>query len=224
MSSENHHHHHHHPPLTLHDVYHTAFLLQQVLIADLVPPILNLAEYWALISSTRRQDRISCTDGTNGQPYLTVDTGVTGGRPVRRVEFRITGHEHGWSEQGWSDYRRRHPYMSDEQTHTWFTAVVRHQSQQVIEESEGSSSPPLTLTTTTSNSMKLGTNPHAPHREHTHLVAWTWDAEDRMARGAVRSLGPGTELSVEPWARSPGCQNIVSSVEIDIYVACVRRL
>lgn len=192
-------------PHDAHDVYYMAFLLRQKVCPDLVPLILNLAEYWTK-TSHRRSDRQSYTEHNAGEPYFTTKvTNTPKQNMVRKVDFTITSHD-----QGWSDYRQFHGTY--EGSWTWFEAEVH------VPDRGG---PARNLECTR---RRLCTNVHADRKDKTHVLEWSYDAEDRAVRNLVRALATGSVISVVPWAKYPGWRNYVSHVSIDIYVAAVTRL
>jgi hypothetical protein len=189
-------------PHDVHDIYHVAFILRQVLIPDLVPPILDLAEYWTKTTHDLRQLQ-SCVEYTSGTPYLSAPlSNALGPRMVRKVEFSITSHDQGWS----SDNPQLHGTY--EASWTWFEAVIHN--------SEGGRFNNL--------QKELCRNVHAERCDKTHIITWRYDAEDSEERDLVRSFEPGSSISIVPWARYSGWQNHVSCASIDIYVAAVRKL
>lgn len=191
-------------PHSAHDVYHVAFLLRQVLVPDLIPPILDLAEYWTRTCYDRR-DPQSCVEYTAGKPYLiAVVGGGVGPRMVRRVEFSITSHD-----QGWSSYAQWHGTY--EGSWTWFEAEVRLAGGTAAEAVD-------------CVRRRLSTNVHAEKRNRTHVVEWRYDEEDEESRSLVRSLVGASVISIVPWARFMGWENHVSCASIEIYSAAVRRL
>jgi hypothetical protein len=188
-------------PHDAHDVYHVAFILKQVLVPDLVPTILDLAEYWTK-TSHERKDPQSYVEDSCGRPYLSIAvSNVVGPRMVRKVEISITSHD-----QGWSSYPQSHGTY--EGSWTWFEAEIHP--------SEGEIRSGVQRT--------LCRNVHAGRKDKTHVVEWRYNAVGEDEGNLVRSLRPGTVISVVPWARFPGWRNYVSCASIDIYCAAVRRL
>jgi hypothetical protein len=186
-------------PHDAHDVYHMAFLLNQVLIPDLIPTILELAEYWTK-TTYERQDPKSYYQETAGRPYLSAAAHALEPRMVRKLEFTITSHD-----QGWSSYSEWHGTYDG--SWTWFEAEIR--------QADGEAG---------TNTRRICTNVHADRNDKTHVVTWRSDAEDEEESDFLRALGPRSVVLVVPWARYPGWQNFVSSAKVDIYAACVRRL
>ncbi len=187
-------------PHDAHDVYYVAFLLRQVLVPDLIPPVLDLAEYWTKTSHHRR-DPQSCVEDTAGRPFLsTAVSNAFGPRMVTKVEISITSRD-----QGWSSFSQSHGTY--EGSWTWFEAEVRPSNggQDCIRR-------------------ELCRNVHAGRQYKSHVIEWRYDAEDEEERNLVRSLGGESSISVVPWARFPGWKNNVSCASIDVYGAAVRRL
>ncbi|KAJ8606185.1 hypothetical protein MRB53_041127 [Persea americana] len=58
-------------PRDARDIYKTTFLLRQRLVPDLIPQILELAEYWTEISVKRSAEiRVDDTSAARQRPYL----------------------------------------------------------------------------------------------------------------------------------------------------------
>jgi hypothetical protein len=167
-------------------VYHVYFLLKQKLVTDLLPDIVDKAEYW-LKTSTIRNDRAMFVERTSGQYYVTSPP-ITGNgmRPVRRVIFTIKSHD-----QGWSDYREHHGTY--EGSWTWFEA-------RIIGTDGKEKGEPL----------MLNYNVHASPEVRTHTIVCERDGEDELAKW-VRGLRAGEKIAVVPEARFPGWANHVLS-------------
>jgi hypothetical protein len=180
-----------------HDVYHVAFLLRQVIVPDLIPTILDLAEYWPKITHSR-QDEQSCYEHTAGVPYLDAPVGtMIGPRMVRKVVFSVTSHDQGWcSDPGQGSW-------------TWMVAEV-----QLTEDQER---PDFIQ-------KELYRNDIAQRNYKTYVVTWRYDAEDEEESSLVRSLDSGSRISVVPWARFRGWGNHVSVATMDIYASVVTKL
>jgi len=185
-------------PKTPHDVYHVAFLLRQVTLPDLIPEILDLAEYWPKLSRSR-QDQITYRENHNaGNRYVVAGVaGMTGPRMVRKIVFSVTSHDQGWcgdaSAGSW----------------TWFEAQVQLSYNQVPSEF---------------TRIELFRNVTADRNYKTHEITWSYDAEDDEERNLVLSLQSGSVILVHPWARFGGWVNHVSSASIEIYAAAVHKL
>jgi hypothetical protein len=116
--------------------------------------------------------------------------------PVRKVVFTITSKDQGWSSSPGS-------HGTYENSWTWFEAVVRDK---IHEPSEGKI---------------IVQNVHAGQEYKTHVVTWTFDAEDDDERIWVRNLKRGQHVDIVLWARYPGWENHVASARIDIFTAMV---
>lgn len=196
-----------HRPQDAHDVYHVSFLLRQVLVPDLIPPILDYAEYWPKTTSSREDEQ--CYEQFNSaKPHLKILVpSTTAPRAVRQVEFTITSHD-----QGWSSYPQWHGTYQG--SWTWFEAELPRPPQYDNDrEGEG-----------IHTRRELCRNVHADKRPKTHVVKWRYDAEDEEERFLVRALKAKDLISVIPFAMFPGWQNHVLSVRVDIYTAAVRRM
>lgn len=124
---------------------------------------------------------------------------------VRKVEIHITSHD-----QGWSSYPRDHGTYNA--SWTWFEAEVRSAG------SQGGDDDGHCV------KKELCRNVHAGATDKTHTSTWRYDAEDDGERDLVQSLGPGSSISVVPWAMFPGWQNYVTCASVDVYAVAVRKL
>lgn len=197
-----------HHPRSKSDIFHVAFLLRQVLVADLVPSIIDFAEYWVKTTDIRRE-RLSVQEHNAGIIYLTttpIDSPLL--YPVRRIVFKVKSHD-----QGWSNYPEDHGTYNN----SWTWVCVSK-----VNDSE-------TATMTTSdgrqndtNSVRLFTNVHAGRGYSTHEIEWSVDSEEKEIRDFVRNLKRGDQLQIGIWARFAGWQNHIQSAQVDTYIACVR--
>jgi hypothetical protein len=180
------------------DVYHVAFLLRQVTLPDLIPGILDLAEYWPKTSVSCHDQKSYKENSNAGVGYVTAGVaGMVGPRMVRKVMFSITSHDQGYCDD------------ASQGSWTWFEANV-----QLSHDQEPSDF----------IRKELFRNVTANRNYKTHEVTWSYDAEDAEERSLVRSLRSGSVISVHPRARFPGWENYVSSASIEIYAAAVHRL
>ncbi len=126
---------------------------------------------------------------------------------VRKVEINITSHDQGWSS-----------YPQDRGTYrgswTWFEAEISLGGSEDEHEGEGEHCV----------KRELCRNVHADAMDKTHTIIWRYDAEDDGERDLIRSLGPGSSVSVVPQVRFPGWQNYVTCASVDVYAAAVRKL
>ncbi|KAL9622515.1 MAG: hypothetical protein Q9160_003191 [Pyrenula sp. 1 TL-2023] len=186
-----------HHPRSLHDIYHTTSLLRQILVPDLVPSILNDAQYW-LKARNARTERVSINQRGAGFKYLRsaqIDSAVP--YPVRRVEFKVTSRDQGWADDRATSW-------------TWFEASVDRQGTQ-----EGESGQIMMK-------RRLCTNVAAGRDDRTYEVVWTCESEDEE-REWVHSLKAGDSIVISVHAQYPGWTNNVHSAEVNVYTAGVYR-
>lgn len=201
----------------LHDVYHTAFLLRQKLPPDVVPDILEYAEYWVKSSAsctyhmtvTENDMRVGSrtTDSPELQGALYHTSPLIAGdyehlsplHPLRKAVFTITS-----KDQGWSSYPQDHGTYAN--SWTWFEAMVLDWTE---------SSPEIPA-------RRICTNVHAGRDYKTHQVTWCWNSEDESERVWITSLRRGQKIGIQVWARFPGWSNSVRAATIDIYTAGIR--
>lgn len=197
--------------LTRRDVFHTAFLLRQKLPAELVPDILDFAEYWLRTRTSTNEmlcismhDLHSCVEGgpPEGHPYLTTSSigkdGLTGLHQVRKVVFTIDSKDQGYSwDSEW--------HGTYEHSHTWFEATV---------EDDGTDQP--------FQGRKITANVHAGREYKTHVISWSRDSNDGDESLWVRNLRRGQVITLRAWAQFPAWENNINSAQIDVYTAAVR--
>lgn len=182
--------------------------------AYLATYILDLAEYWIRSSSTRVSIDKSGEVRRWGDPvipYLT-SRAITSlsTKPVRRVEFEVTGHDQGYCSN---------PARGE--SWTWFTADVHRREGSVFaQEMSGPQDQG-----TTNHEIYLAHNRGANRAWHTHKLIWSLaDPEVAEAeRGSwIKGLMPGDRIVILPHARYPGWENWVRRMRIDIYTTCLR--
>ena len=199
-------------PNNLRDVYHTAFLLRQVLLPELVPPVLDHANYWIRSSSqrvekatvTERATRHASSQEQAGLHYLSSEPigieGLSRLHPVRKIRFTITS-----KDQGWSDYRQWHGTY--QHSWTWFEATTR--GRDVVDAAPA-------------ESRRICTNIHAGKEYETHVITWTDDADDADEARFVKSFQRGHQIDITVWACFPGWTNHVAGARIEVFTAAIR--
>lgn len=191
-------------PRDLHDVCEAIFLLRQVVVPDLIPDILDLAEYWVVTSAARASRRTEFTQSNAGREYVVASlpeylpVGSVG-----KIEFSTVSRDQGWS----SFPADRNTYQN---SHTWFEVVVYEPD-------------PYELSRVITPRMRIITNVHAGKEWKKHDVIWTYDCADEQIRQLVARLKGGQRIAITAWAMYPGWKNHVSSASIDIYAPRVRR-
>ncbi|KIW06353.1 uncharacterized protein PV09_02815 [Verruconis gallopava] len=224
------------------DIYHVAFLLQQRLPPELIPRILDYAEYW-LRSTVKVRQPMEVSDLrvltwrteyiVPGVTYLSTlpigqcpgdEDGVAlvGQHPVRKVVFTVES-----QDQGWSDYRDDHG--TERGSWTWFEAVVREPGQLVYQDLLRSSMDALS-----SEEQRRATLPqpptgrliyknlHAEGRWRRYVRTWSIFDEDDEIKTWILELKRGQIIDLTVWARFPGWRNRVAGAKIDVYLAAVR--
>jgi hypothetical protein len=230
------------PRPTRTDIFHVAFLLQQKLPPELVPPILDYAEYWLKSSVAimqdmevsdirilgRRSDYI-----TPAATYLSTtpigevpgecENGIAlvGQHPVRKVVFTVES-----QDQGWSDYLQDHG--TERGSWTWFEAVVREPDQSIYQDllrareettyaqhwRDEAPEPP--------RGRRVCSNVHAGRRYRTKSVTWSVHDGDKEVEKWVAELKREQIVDLTVWAKYPGWRNRVRSARIEVYLAAVR--
>jgi hypothetical protein len=211
---------------TREEIYHAAFLLRQKLPAELVPAILDYAEFWVKTTSimerdlnVRESDLIKRDDGIGGTieegvPYLFTDCigmeGLSGLHPVRKVVFTLVSKDQGYSwDQEWHE--------TYEHSWTWFEAVVAN-----FEDEDDVSS---------GRGKRIMCNLHAGKEFLTHAVEWDISSDDEekkyvFSEGGesewIKGLVRGQKIGITAWARFDGWTNYIQSAKIEVFTAAVR--
>lgn len=187
-------------PSSFHDVYHMTFLLRQILLPELVPQILNDAEYW-LKTTNARSDDVNISQSEAGFVYLRSQQ-VTAiiHHAVRRVEFTITSRDQGWADNSSNSW-------------TWFEAGIHRR----FEHEGDDHSQEMTM------KRRLCENVAASRENRMYSVVWKFDSENEEEREWLRALSSGDSIVLTVHARFPGWTNKVHSAEIKVYTAGVNR-
>lgn len=190
-------------PRDLHAVCEVIFLLRQVTVPDLIPDILDRAEYWVVTSAARAYRRARISARNTGQAYVIASlTDYLPAGSVRKIIFSTVSRD-----QGWSSFPADH--NTYENSHTWFEVAVFEPDQ----DSPASFCPAI----------RIITNVHAGKEWKKQDVVWTYDSEDDRIRDFVTSLKGGQRIAITAHAAYPGWENRVSCASIDIYTPRVRR-
>jgi len=201
----------------LRDIYHTTFILRQKLPPELVPSILDFAEYWVKSSAscsyhmniTESDLRVGSESSSELKGALYHTSPLIAGdyerfsalNPVRKVTFTITS-----KDQGWSSYPENHGTY--ENSWTWFEAVVLDWDENDINQPI----PPR----------RICTNVHAGSDYKTNVITWTWNSEDEQERMWINRLRRGSKIGINVWARFPGWSNSVHAANIDVFTTAIR--
>jgi hypothetical protein len=182
-------------PKRLREIYHIAFLLRQRLPSELVPRILDFAEFW-IESHSHRSDEVTIADhdlqlDSAGEQlstlYLTstpvADTYATLSplHPVRKIVFTIHSLDIGW--RLWSDPREDHG--SYRNSWAWFEAEMLHSSQnaeaQILV-------PRYILPNVRADTLGYSYS--------TKVQEWRHDAQDEGERAWVRALQRSSKVAI----------------------------
>jgi hypothetical protein len=193
----------------IHDIYHIAFLLQQKLVRDVVPAIIEYAELYECTTSENRFYPIQRISQHHAPKQLLVckipKSTARVLRPVRKVVFNINSHDQG--------------FASDREggSWTWFTA------QKLSSTGEECQSEPheSTATPTADEHREIFRNPIANSHWFTHEIVWRADSEDAAEAEWVSSLKEGDRFAIHAWARFPAWVNHVSYISVKVYTVAV---
>lgn len=194
---------------SLHDIYHVAFLLRQRLCPDLVPAILNHAEYW-LCHSTRLNKSISVMQHSSPQLLLRtppINPPVRLKNPIRKVAFSISSHDQGWCSDG------------NGGSWTWFEASIAPSAP------EDQEIYPMIVSPREVARNKIGEKTMQEHAvQWPRVVAGNDEEEEERRRSDlswVERLHRGDAVALQAFARFAGWENYVADARIDVYTAAV---
>ncbi|KIX09700.1 uncharacterized protein Z518_00781 [Rhinocladiella mackenziei CBS 650.93] len=192
------------------DTYRTASLLLKLLPDDLVPVVLDMAEFWhdAPLASTTKE--VHVTERNAGQPYLIAELlPVFPARGLRSLTFTVTSRDQGHS---WD----RHWHGTYEHSWTWFEVALLPSDSDNRTNDTGIKSP--------IPGKRIITNVHASNEYRTHVVRWSYNDDEEETRKLVRSIRAGQKIAITVWARFPAWVNNVRSARIDCQVNAVRKI
>ncbi|KAK5382049.1 hypothetical protein LTR20_007873 [Exophiala xenobiotica] len=185
------------------DTFRTANLLSKVIPGDVVPQVMDLAEFWVdmpLASTTRW---LKVDESTAGQIYLLAELPSTlPPKALRSLTFRVTSRDQGWSATAF--------HNTYKESYTWFEVAILPPG---TDESKG----PFP-------GRKIITNLNAGFDWHTHDVTWKYHDRNKDIRKIVRSLGRGYKIAICAWARFPEWVNRIQFARIDCQVNAVRKM
>jgi hypothetical protein len=193
----------------IHDIYHTVFLLQQRLVRDVIPAIIEYAELYECAASEDRFYPIQRISEHQAPKQLLVceipKPTARVLRPVRKVAFRINSHD-----QGFASDRNGGSW-------TWFTA------QKLSPTAEACQSEPndATAALAAEEHREIFRNPIANSHWFTHEIVRRADSEDAAEAEWVLSLKEGDRFAVHAWARFPAWVNHVSDISVKVYTVAV---
>ena len=192
------------------ETYEMAFILSKVLLPDLVPAIMDMAEFWADVPLATNIHEMRVTEENAGSVYLVAEIPQNfPPKGLRSVTFSVTSRD-----QGFTNFEQfRHTYHH---SHTWFEVAVLPDDDEKDTEHEEIKTPPL--------GKWIITNIHADKEWETHTVTWSCNDEDEEIRDFVTSLQPGSKIAITAWARYPAWVNNVRSARIDCQIPAVRKL
>jgi hypothetical protein len=193
----------------IHEIYHIVFLLQQKLVRDVIPAIIDHAElHECTISETHFQPLVRVSERHAPKQLLVCEIPRPLARvlrPVRAVVFTINSHDQGFASD------------RDGGSWTWFTAQkLAHPVGDDQTIADDSSTPP-----TLPEHRDIIRNSMARSRFTTHEVVWRADAEDPAEAEWIQSMEAGDQFAVHAWARFPAWVNHISDVSVKVYTVAV---
>jgi len=217
------------------EVIQIAILLRQKLPGDLIPLILDFAQYWDVVHSAHspRPDRIGELQAPKLQTALIVPQHIPRGA-IRRIRFITESRD-----QGWSSYPEDHGTYRG--SWTWFETGIRGLDASNTEDQATLLQPvdcqhrnaldvehrQLCMQDVTRykyGSRSIATNIHAGVDFAKHVVEWDGYHEDDDVRRMVKELKGGHRIEVSAHAKFPGWCNYVKFVTIEIECTIVRKM
>ena len=189
----------------IHDIYHIAFILQQKLVRDVVPVIL---EYAGLYSSTTSIEEFdpSLKISRREAPRQLIECEIAKAktrvlRPVRKITFAIRSHD-----QGFASSRDRGSW-------TWFTARKCTPDMALLPDSmlDGRDESEY------SNHKEICSNVIASRQWKTHEITWRADSLDPVEAEWVSSFVAGDRFAVYAWANYPAWVNHVDDIRVTVH-------
>ena len=201
----------------LRDAYHTAFILHQKLVPDVVPAILHHAGLFQrhTCSAGPHPDNRHVIVTQNSAPQRTlvtprIQSSARLQNPVGKVAFSIQS-----CDQGWASNR-------DGGSWTWFTAGVYAKNQTEDDEPASEDSErPKRDERFLDREREIFRNDVASSEMKLHIVEWSVDSDNDDERQWVQALENGDRIAVRAWAQFSGWQNKVKSVSVAIYTAAL---
>ena len=193
----------------IHDIYHTVFLLQQKLVRDVIPAIIEYAElYDCTTSETRFHPIQRISQHQAPKQLLTCEIPRPVARvlqPVRKIVFSINSHD-----QGFASDRNGGSW-------TWFTA--QKLSSTAYDPQSGPNDSAATLPD--GEHREVFRNPIASRHWFTHEIVWRADSEDTAEAEWVSSFKEGDRFAIHAWARFPAWVNHISDISVKVYTVAV---
>lgn len=196
-----------HHTYDIHEIYHIVFLLQQKLVRDVIPAIIEYAElYECTTSETRFYPLLQIAQHQAPKQLLACEIPRSVARvlrPVRKIVFSINSHDQGFASD------------PDAGNWTWFTAQKLSATTETRQSDADGPAPAV------NEHRELFRNPMASIRWFTHELVWRADSKDEAETEWVSSLQAGDRFSVHAWARYPGWVNHVSDISVKVYTVAV---
>lgn len=193
----------------IHDIYHTVFLLQQKLVRDVIPAIVEYAELYECTTSENRFHPVQRISEHQAPKQLLVceipKPTARVSRPVRKIVFSINSHD-----QGFASDRNGGSW-------TWFTAQKLSSTAEACQSKQTKS----TATTTDDEHREIFRNPMASRHWSAHEIVWRADSEDTAEAEWVSSFKECDQFAVHAWARFPAWVNYVSDISVKVYTVAV---
>ena len=191
------------------DIYHTVFLLQQKLVRDVIPAIIEYAE---LYECTTTEDRfyplLRIPENQAPKQLLICEIPRPVARvlrPVRKIVFSINSHDQGFASD------------RDGGSWTWFTAQKLSSS---VNDDQPEASDSI-ATPVVNEHREIFRNPMASRRWFTHEIVWRANSNDAAEAEWVSSLQEGERFTVDAWARFPAWVNHVSDISVKVFTVAV---
>jgi len=196
----------------VHDIYHITFLLQQKLISDVIPAILEYADLYSSTTSTTELfptleiSQLEAPARLIECEIAKVKTRIL--KPVRKITFKITSHDQGFAVD------------HDGGSYTWFTAQKSLPETTLL--------PGSMLASDARNEVeydcyhrKICSNVVASLSFRSHEITWRADSRDPGEAKWVSSFVAGDRFAVYAWANYPAWVNHVCEVSVTVHYVAV---
>ncbi|TFK28563.1 hypothetical protein FA15DRAFT_43395 [Coprinopsis marcescibilis] len=157
--------------------------------------IMDQAGHW-IKTENKCAKRICVTENDPSEFYVA----LTASGPVRRMTFRTTSHDQGYSDQ--EEHHGKYSY-----SHTWFDAGIMHQDG--TEQREGK------------ERMLVQRNVCADSEWRVHFNEWVYATSPQELMDWFDSINPGDTVGLYPTALYPGWQNYVRNATMEMWCALV---
>lgn len=192
------------------DGYKVAALLRRLpLPADLIPAILDFADFTHRIPGAECSDHFRISQHQSGRIYIATRLSKVYPIALRAIHFTTTSRDQGYS---W-DTNNHGTYNG---SWTWFDAGTLEDHQFNGEFNF--------LPSTRIAGKKICHNVHAGREYKTHTITWRIDDPDEFIKAAFREVKSGKPIAVAVCAQFPAWVNDIQHAKIEFDIQPVRKV